>query len=273
MPSSYTRQKPATRRIGFGVRLSLLAGSAIVIIGFAIWLLHSGWLERKAEEIKTASLQLTQKAHFAVHDIIVKGRQHTEKTDLFAALGVSEGTPIFAFDPAEAYTRIRALPWIASAVVERRLPDTIIVNLTERVPAARWQHDNQTVVIDSEGKELTGTKPEAFPNLPLVVGLGAPAQTQALQRALAAFPTIATAVKAAVRVSERRWDLHLQPNVIARMPEQNMEAALARLAKLIQEQKVLERNVVAVDLRLPDREFIEPGASSPPSTPTKELHK
>ncbi len=77
--------------------------------------------------------------------------------------------------------------------------------------------------------------------------------------ALKDFPSIRQVLKAAVRVGERRWNLHLQPGMIARLPEDGMAAALKRLAYLIQEQKVLERNIVAIDLRQTDRFFIEPG--------------
>jgi cell division protein FtsQ len=63
---------------------------------------------------------------------------------------------------------------------------------------------------------------------------------------------------AAVRVGERRWDVHLEPDVIARLPEKDIDDALKRLSDLITDKKILERNVAAIDLRLPDRLVIEP---------------
>jgi cell division protein FtsQ len=68
---------------------------------------------------------------------------------------------------------------------------------------------------------------------------------------------------AAVRVSERRWDLHVQPRVIVKLPETNVDAALKRLSGLITDQKILERDIVGIDLRMPDRYVIEPGTSAP----------
>jgi cell division protein FtsQ len=63
-------------------------------------------------------------------------------------------------------------------------------------------------------------------------------------------------------VGERRWDIHLQPKVVARLPEINMTRALSRLSDLIVDQKILERDIVAIDLRDPSKLVIEPGSSS-----------
>ena len=73
---------------------------------------------------------------------------------------------------------------------------------------------------------------------------------------------------AAVRVGERRWDIHLQPKVVARMPEQNMDHALDLLSGLITEQKILERDITAIDLRDSTKMFLEPaaGASASPKS-------
>ena len=79
-------------------------------------------------------------------------------------------------------------------------------------------------------------------------------------------------MKAAVRASERRWNLHLRPEIMVRLPEGNITSALQRLAQLIREQKILERNIVAIDLRFPDKFVIEPGSSAVPRKP-EEPHK
>jgi cell division protein FtsQ len=243
-------------------RLSALASSLLIILGLFIWLWHIGWPQRTAARLADASIHLTQKAQFAVKDIHVEGRKETSKEAILAALGASEGSPILRFDPAAAQVRIAKLPWIASATVERRLPDTVVVHLTERVPMARWQHDNHTVVIDTMGVPLAEAKLEQFAQLPLVVGADAPAQTQTLLTNLKNYPAVQKVTTAAVRVSERRWDLHLEPNIIARLPEKDVDDALSRLSQLITDRKILERNLAAIDLRLPDRITFEPATTA-----------
>jgi len=56
-----------------------------------------------------------------------------------------------------------------------------------------------------------------------------------------------------MRVADRRWDLRLRNGVTIRLPEHGEEAALAELSRLDREEQLLSRDIVAVDMRLPDR--------------------
>jgi cell division protein FtsQ len=253
-----------TTRLSFMMRAGISGLTVLVLLVLGLWGWHSGWFHRQATEFAEYSLKLTQKAHFAVGDIVVEGRQHTDKDQLFVALEAPAKSPIFAFSPAEAEARITKLSWIESVTVERRLPDTIYVRLTERLPIARWQHENHVSVIDDKGKVLPDANPENFGQLPLVVGQGAPDEAKVLLDALHLFPTVAQKVTASVRVGERRWDLHLSEKIVARLPETDIAEALKRLSILITEQKILERDIVAIDLRMPDRLIIESGSGATP---------
>ncbi len=270
--SVHVRMRPKQKtRFGILFRLGALTGSLLIIIGLGIWLWHIGWPQKQVERASDAALHLTQRAQFAVKEITVEGRLQTSKDELFSALGIGAGAPILSFDPVAAHDRIAKLPWVADAVVERHLPDTIYVRLVERVPIARWQHDGQTVVIASTGTTLPDAKLAQFAALPLVVGVGAPAQTQYLLDALKNYPDIQRNMKAAVRVSDRRWDLWLQPKITARLPEEGIDGALKHLSQLISEQNILERNVVTIDLRIPDRLIIEQGGGKSHSAGEPQL--
>lgn len=252
-------------RFGFGARLALLVLGSIAFVVLIGWLWHSEWPRRQARALAEKSVEVTQKAGFAVKDVTVEGRRYTERAQLFEALGISAGSSTFAFDPAQARDAIMALPWTKDVTVVRSMPDKIIIRMTEREPIARWQHDGKTSVIDADGKELLAARPEQFANLPLVVGNAAPDQTQALLAMLQKFPVVARVLKAAVRVGERRWNFYIHPNLLIRLPQYETETALEKLTTLIQEQKILDRNIVAIDLRFPDRMVVEPGTQ--PATP------
>ncbi|WP_198647589.1 cell division protein FtsQ/DivIB, partial [Agrobacterium pusense] len=60
-----------------------------------------------------------------------------------------------------------------------------------------------------------------------------------------------------VRIAGRRWDLHLDNGIVVKLPEENLPQALQLLARLDLEEKVLSRDVAAVDLRLSDRTTIQ----------------
>lgn len=263
--------------IGFLARLGLLAGFFLVLLVLMIWGWRSGWPQREASMLQEEGLTLTQKAQLEVKDIVVEGRGQSSKDDIYDALRTMQGAPILAVDMKAAASRLGKLPWVGSVAVERRLPNTIAVILTERVPAARWQHDDRLYVIDGEGHVLPAAKVEDFPGLPLVVGAGAERETQTLLTLLKAYPDIRNKTDSAVRVGERRWDLQLQSRLreaqsghndqtpaklTVRLPEENVNGALRRLSVLITQEKILDRDIVAIDLRIPDRLAIEPASDA-----------
>jgi len=209
-----------------------------------------------------------------VHDIVVEGRQKTPEALLRAAIGVATGDPILSYSVAEARARIETIRWVQNAVVSRRLPDTILVSLTERRPFAVWQHDGKFVLIDRDGQLVTDSDVGTFSGeLPLVVGDGAPAAAAALIDALAAQPEILSRVQAAVRVGERRWNLRLTNGMDVLLPEGAEVQALARLAEMQTAHDLLDRPLQALDLRLPDRMVFRPqpahGADPQPATARK----
>ena len=138
----------------------------------------------------------------------------------------------------------------------------IYVRVVERQPLALWQHDGQTALVDRAGKVIQRSDLEAFANYPLIVGEGAPAQAAQLLDLLRAYPAVADATEAAVRVSGRRWNLRLRSGIDVRLPEKNIPVALDRLEEFQREHDLFDRDVVAVDLRVPDRLIVRvsPGA-------------
>ncbi|WP_034385097.1 cell division protein FtsQ/DivIB [Deinococcus sp. YIM 77859] len=66
---------------------------------------------------------------------------------------------------------LRESPWIRSAVVTRRFPDTVTVQVVERVPFARWvRPDGQVVTLAEDGRVLPGARNVGA--LPLLSGWG-----------------------------------------------------------------------------------------------------
>ena len=96
------------------------------------------------------------------------------------------------------------------------------------------------------------------------MGDGAPEHAAQLIDLLQTYPAVAKAIEAAVRVSERRWNLRLRNGIDVRLPEENILAALTRLDDFQREHALLDRDVVAVDLRVPDRLIVRVGRDSAP---------
>ena len=207
-----------------------------------------------------------------VQHVEIEGRANTPEPLLRAALGVTKGDPLLGFSLELARQRIETLSWVEHATVERRLPDTIVVNLQERRPFAVWQNNGKFLLIDRAGQIVTNQNVADFRKLPLVVGSGAPVAAAALIDALTARPALQGRTVAAVRVGERRWNLHMNNGTDVMLPEGHEAAALDRLLALQQDHDLLDRPLVAIDMRLPDRLVVRPRpefASPPPSSGKK----
>ena len=62
-------------------------------------------------------------------------------------------------------------------------------------------------------------------------------------------------VEAGVLVGQRRWNLNLKSGIDVKLPEADPEAAIASLVRLERQSRILERDALAIDLRMPGRVF------------------
>ncbi|WP_162914617.1 cell division protein FtsQ/DivIB [Desertibaculum subflavum] len=250
-------------------RPSLIAGAAGAVLligtGAVAWL--SGWAADLAAEMGRSARQATVTAGFAIAHVNVVGRESTPRDELLAAIGVGRGDPILFFDVDEARAKIERISWVRAAAVRRMLPDTVLIELSERVPAARWQIDGQTLLIDREGKLLRGPDISAYQHLKRVVGPGAADKAGELFDLLAVEPQLFARVKDAVRVRGRRWDLAFDNGVIVMLPEEGADFAWRHLATLDREKGLLSKAIVAVDLRLPEKLVVKMLSDSVPQPP------
>jgi cell division protein FtsQ len=160
---------------------------------------------------------------------------------------------LFTFDLDAARERVEALPWVARATLRKLYPDTLEVAVSERLPYALWQNGDIVSLIDPQGTVITDYIGERYTNLPLVVGPGANARVDEFLDLVLSQPSLVPRVRAGVLVSERRWNVVLAESVEIMLPEIDPADALARVAELDERRQLLSREIVRVDLRLPDR--------------------
>lgn len=262
-------KKPARRRVPFLLRPAcrramILSLGIAGLLGGANWLWQDGWYGRQWQAAVARAYDLTADAGLKVGDLLVEGRQRTRRSRILEALRVRRDTPILTIDPRAARERLKALPWVRDATVERRLPDVVYIRLVERRPLALWQHGGRLAVIDRTGSVVPQADPRHFATLPLVVGPDAPQHAAELIAVLDGQPDLKSEVLAAVRVGGRRWNIRLKGGIDVRLPEGDLAGAWEQLARIEREHGVLERDVVVIDLRLPDRLVVRtaPGAKA-----------
>jgi cell division protein FtsQ len=251
-------------RLGLWIGIPVLLAAAVC----GALLLNRSLGQSGLHYVADRVLDGTARLGLAVTDVRVEGRETTDRETILTALGAAPGTPILAVSLARAKEKLESLPWVRSAVVERRLPDTLYVRLVERKPLAIWQHGGKIELIDREGAVIPVTRLDRFAKLPMVVGEYAASHAAEFLDMLATEPDLAARVNAAIRVGDRRWNLRIDNAIDVLLPTDSPASAWAQLADLERSSTILERDVQAVDVRLPDRLILRVNPEVPKEAPT-----
>jgi cell division protein FtsQ len=136
----------------------------------------------------------------AVRNIEVAGATHTSDAEVVDAVDLDESDNLLLVSGKPIVERVEALAWVKSARVDRKLPGTVRIRITERRPAmilslgaARWTIDATGRVLES-GSALHG--------LPILAGVqvgtiepGLSLQTDEATDALAAYRSLPGSIR------------------------------------------------------------------------------
>jgi cell division protein FtsQ len=259
----------------------LVFGAFILAIGVVVLVALD--IPAKAER---AAGSVVGKAGFTVSGYQITGINHMNRAlidsvvtdELHRAAGeaASDKAPQALVNAAEIRNRLLGFGWIKDARVSHRLPDTLVIDIVERTPAALWQNEGQLALIDDEGVVLDRVPVDKMPDLPLLIGPGANGEEAQLGRLMAAVPTLKPQLASATWVGGRRWDLNLQSGETVALPEgeETAKEALVKFARLDKESGLLGRGIVRFDLRVPDKMIVRlpraPGEPIAPPVPHQE---
>jgi cell division protein FtsQ len=238
-------------RVGLSMTVLLLIGSC----GFGI--VKGGHLQDFITAVSDARNALANSAGFRITSVVINGRKQLTQDEILAIGGVSGRSSLLFLDAEAVRDKLKANPWIADATVLKLYPGQLMIELTERKAFALWQEAGRLSVIADDGAVLEPYVSRRFLSLPLVVGKGAETQARDFLALLARYPQVNSITKAAIYVGERRWNLRLKDGLDIRLPEQDVGNALAMLSKLDKEDRLFSRDIVAVDMRLPDRLVVQ----------------
>lgn len=214
---------------------------------------------------------LTAAAGFRVQSIEIQGLAESDSTEIVDRIDVTAQSSLMMLDVERARQRVAEIPWVSDVSVKKLYPHRIVVSLNERLPFALWQDDGRLKVVDRTGAVMSETILARHTALPLVVGTGANARAEEAVDLMASAPSIRSRVRAAVLVAERRWNLVTVEGVEIRLPEEDPKAALARVAQLQATKRLLDRDIVAVDVRAADKLFVR--LSDAAAEQRKEMNK
>jgi cell division protein FtsQ len=238
--------RPATlqRIANWTIGLSLFA-----VAGLAA---HATGVTAKVQE---EWAQAVGRAGFQVRKVEVVGADRIDRLKVYDIALAQKDRSMAAVDLEGVRHDLMQYGWIKDARVSRRLPDTLVVDIVERSPAAIWQNAGRLSLIDEKGVVLEPVSVATMPDLPLVIGPSANRRAQDLDRLLAEASSLKELLAGATWVGNRRWDLRFRSGETLSLPEGETEAkrALAKFAHMDGANRLLGRGILRFDMRDPSR--------------------
>lgn len=124
---------------------------------------------------------------FQLRQVTVQGTQRFTPEEVAAMGNVQPGISVLDLNIAEVRARIAAHPWIREASVTRVLPDTVIIEISERRPVFLVPREGTFFYADVEGGPIAPVTPERFVSLPVLEKDDAVAVSAGLKQVLAAM--------------------------------------------------------------------------------------
>lgn len=233
---------------------------AVVLVG-AAWFSLVGvrWMGRRL---------FSENPRFTIRrmDLQSDGKLRPEHIRQFA--NVSEGMNLFAVDVRAVRQELQSVPLISSVEVTRKLPDTLIIRVSERTPAARLgvQITTYPLAVDHDGFVLGPTS--VSPDLPAITGFrakglkpGSRIVEESVQDALKLIgacdtPKFSSLIKVqAVDVSQADYlTLELVKGERVLVSRMGFESKLEKLCEMLKRAADIGKAIATVDLTV-DKNF------------------
>jgi cell division protein FtsQ len=228
-----------------------------------------------ADRVDETVTWLSSASGLAIESVKITGQTETSEIAVLNQLELPPEASLATFDLSSARERVETLPWVENATLRKVYPATLKITIDERKPYVLWQRDQTVSVIDEQGRVIGDASDTHFRDLIRVVGQGADKRAGEAIALAASASSIRSRLRAAVLISERRWNLMLDNGVTLMLPQDKPEEALAVIADLDARNGLLSKDVISVDLRLGNRMFVRltPEAAERRTVEIKEREK
>ena len=234
----------ANRLAGWAFGLFVLAIAGVALVALDV-----------PAKVGEAAGEAVGNAGFRVKSVDVQGLKQMDPRPVYDIALDQRTTAMPLVDVSGIRERLLRFGWVKDARVSRRFPDTLVIDIVERKPAALWQNEQGLSLIDAEGVVLDRVPVSQMPDLPLLIGKGANGQAVPLQHLLDKVPALKAQLVSAKWIGQRRWDLSFQSGETVLLPEGEAAAtsALAKFAKMDKSAGLLGRGILRFDLRIPGK--------------------
>ncbi len=272
-------KRGALKRLAAFAALPGVGSFALMVLfgltGFAGFT-HNGDYDKLIAEGGAPQDIIARALGFPISAVTISGQARLLESEVLAAAHIDARNSLLFVDAADVRDRLMQLPLVKTARVLKLYPDRLVISIEEREPAALWQRDGKIAVVAADGKVIDELNDQRFLGLPFVVGEDADKRLPEYVSLLKDLGDLAARVKAGVFVAGRRWSLTMTNGVEVKLPERDPGAAVATLTRLQRDARILDKDIMSIDLRLPDRvpvrlteEGVAARAAASPRKPVK----
>ena len=239
-----------------GIRLGLRVGApfCLTLVLAGAFLADEGRRDALSLFVSDLRTSIEERPEFRVSLMAIDGAGLNLAQDIREVVPLDFPVSSFDLDLEAIRQVISGLDPVKTATVRVRPGGVLQVDVTERQPAVVWRTLHGLAMLDENGAYVDEITTRADqPDLPLIAGKGADGHVPEALRLLAAAHPLGPRLRGFVRIGERRWDVVLDRGQRILLPGKNPVRALERVIVLNKGSELLERDVVAVDMRLGER--------------------
>ena len=240
-----------TRRLPAG--LGAIATISFFAASISFGLVRGGYVDGFSSLYGSPITAMTRVAGLGVERVTISGLYRLNEKDVLHAAGIGMTSALPFVDVETVRANLMRLPIVKEASVRKMYPDQMLIVIEERDPYALWQLNGEISAIAADGRVMEGLHENGLTSLPLVAGAGAAEHVQEFVALSQLVPELTPHIRAGIYVGQRRWTLTMTNGLEVMLPEVEPAKAVQHLASLVRDSRVLEKDIVTLDLREPHR--------------------
>lgn len=237
-------------------RVFLRYGLPVILVlgGVGAYFSNPNNIDHLTAQIGELRRTIEARPEFRVTLLSINGASPSLAEDIRKTLSLDFPLSSFDLNLPLMKADLQALSAVRNAQLRVAADGVLQVDIEERLPELIWQTRDAFLLIDGDGVVIDdlATRPISEP-LPLVGGEGADLAAREALTLIRISAPLADQLRGFVRVGERRWDVILSDGRRIMLPEENPSFALDRVIALHQAQDILNRDILSIDMRRPDR--------------------
>jgi cell division protein FtsQ len=149
--------------------------------------------------------------------------------------------------------------WVKRTNIKKVFPSILIINIIENHPYAIYLDDGKSFLVDIDGEIITEINSDKYEDkLIFIRGEYSNLNLNKIIKDLnIIFSDLVNNIEELEYVEERRWNIKLKNNLIIKLPDEKIQKSLENLKKLFEDQKIMDSNIIEIDLRIHGRAAIK----------------